>query len=801
VASLDDSEVTDGNGRPQVVDEEHRVKALASLARKFLDANLLSSTSPEEFLGEVNDRVRFSVQTPEQGYGATLAAVLDGLRAQGYEINPEHDIKNFWRPGNRHNGVNVTARTPEGSTIEIQFPTPASRALGKQTHELYETVRLGSLTPEARLDALLTIFRLNREADIANRLPDGLDTLPAAINTSFAAWVAREPTTWAQYQLALAADGRTFAEVAAGYGLDLRDFPGGERLGLPDGRAVELPHSVQGREDPGSDQRDRGVGSGPGAPSGRDVEPAAVGLGLGARAGGAEAVRRPVSGDDPAGGSADRGTGSPRSGDEPAGRGSTPGDHFGGRAAEPAVGSDDAGVVNDEHRGDAAAAPAPTAPPAVEPPDVTPPADAPGAAPPGSGPQGPDRPSSGSSPASEDPAPTPATEAHTDSAGGAVPAPIHTLAEAAGIDDALAAGWTPVEIAAELDAETLQRLGPQLTAGDAADIANLLADPRVQAMFEQMAASPDPQEPDLDRRLITQLAAQPDLARIILASPELASVFAARPITLHHVALYPEAIQALQEVLADIEARGPEAVGARGEPPADPTPLTPRQLEISRSISGSDEPAQQPGFNHGRRNDPDYQEEYLDGLYANWRSRQDELNEVAFRHARQGEDGSGIPDWRKREKDRGRAWQKMRRYGGDVSLLTDLVGASIQFETLDDLYGALERINSDPAVDIVRFEDRFLAPEAGGYRDVQMRVRLRDGHIAELRLHLAALDEVARWEHAIFEVRRDIDALAEAEGRPVTPMEYAIRVRILQTQQELFWAAMRSAMGEGTTDA
>jgi hypothetical protein len=256
-------------------------------------------------------------------------------------------------------------------------------------------------------------------------------------------------------------------------------------------------------------------------------------------------------------------------------------------------------------------------------------------------------------------------------------------------------------------------------------------------------------------------------------------------------------VQALREVLADIEARGPAAVAARGRQPAEVTPLTPRQREISESIVASRDAAHQPHFNPGRQNDPDYQEQYLDALYNDWRDRQDELNDLAVRHARQGEEGGGTHKGRENEKDRGRAWQKISDYGGDVSLLTDLVGASIQFETLDDLYSALERINNDPSVTIVSYDDRFLNPEPSGYRDVQLNVRLRDGHVAEFRLHLAALDEVARWEHSLYEVRRDIRALARAGGRPMTQTEEAIYVRILQMQQELFWTALQSAMPEG----
>ena len=83
-----------------------------------------------------------------------------------------------------------------------------------------------------------------------------------------------------------------------------------------------------------------------------------------------------------------------------------------------------------------------------------------------------------------------------------------------------------------------------------------------------------------------------------------------------------------------------------------------------------------------------------------------------------------------------------------------------------------------------------------GYRDVQLNLRMRNGHLAEFRLHLAALDAVAVWEHVLYEVRRDVEALALAEDRRLTSRERAITEGIRLREQQLFWQALQSTYEE-----
>ena len=296
-----------------LVDTEHRVKTAESLARTFREVHELDGTSPETFLAETADLVRFSVQTPETGYGDSVRSTLSSLEARGYAVE---DVKNFWRPGNRHNGLNVTLRSPGGQLVEVQFPTELSRTLGKRTHTLYEIVRLPDATPAERVAAFLDIMALNQELGIEDRRPDGLDQLPPPKNTSFEAWTRRFPATWQAYLDGLASQGRTFADVIAERGLSP------EGLGLSE---LQLPRALPDRG--GSTERpDRDAGL-DGPAGSRGVERAEGDLDVRPGSGGTPDLRRPVRGPDapggPPGGGADR---PGPAGHDPAGRDGAPAD-------------------------------------------------------------------------------------------------------------------------------------------------------------------------------------------------------------------------------------------------------------------------------------------------------------------------------------------------------------------------------------------------------------------------------------------------------------------------------------------
>ncbi|MET7666518.1 toxin glutamine deamidase domain-containing protein [Micromonospora luteifusca] len=376
--------------------------------------------------------------------------------------------------------------------------------------------------------------------------------------------------------------------------------------------------------------------------------------------------------------------------------------------------------------------------------------------------------------------------------------PARVVSMAGSLDEIFAAGVSPAEFATVVDPHTLRRLVSDLDEASARDVVRLFADDRVRDMLDGAHREPPANEPELAERLVRQLVRQPDLARMILSTPELANSLTARPLTLYHLGGYQQAIDVLAEVLDDVvqgEAVGLEAADGQVPRPA-PTPLTDEQLRISASIRVRRGPVAQAGFDDLRRGDEAYRRRYLDDLYAAAAVAQADLNELAVSLAQVDGRRVGEPGWRPQPKDRRRAEDKVNKNQGDASKLLDLAAAKVEFSSLDDLYAALGRIKEHRGVVVVSCEDRFVSPMSSGYRDVQIVLRMQNGHLAEFRLHLGALDAVAVWEHVLYEVRRDVEALAEAEARTLTSRELLITNGIRFREQQLFWKALQSTFEE-----
>ncbi|MEV5769578.1 hypothetical protein AB0L34_34210, partial [Micromonospora sp. NPDC052213] len=232
------------------------------------------------------------------------------------------------------------------------------------------------------------------------------------------------------------------------------------------------------------------------------------------------------------------------------------------------------------------------------------------------------------------------------------------LAESGSLDAAFAAGVTPVELAQAADAPTLRRLAPGLDDAAAADLSRLFADPRVQRMLDQSWEAPPRREELLAETLVRQLAERPDLVRMILATPELANSLTARPLTLHHLASHQQAIDVLQDVLADIERDGPESQIAADDPKPPPTPLTAEQRRLTWDLASRRQPAGQDGFDRSRKRDPVYVAAYVNELRAEAAVAQAELNTIATTLA--GERGK--PGWRNEPKGDERVRDKLVEY-------------------------------------------------------------------------------------------------------------------------------------------
>ncbi|MEU4369013.1 toxin glutamine deamidase domain-containing protein [Micromonospora chersina] len=370
------------------------------------------------------------------------------------------------------------------------------------------------------------------------------------------------------------------------------------------------------------------------------------------------------------------------------------------------------------------------------------------------------------------------------------------LAASGSLDEVFAAGVTPVELAQHLDAPTLQRLAPEVGPAAADDLTRLLADPRVRQMLDQTWEAPPRGEELLAETLVRQLAQRPDLVRMILSTPELANSLIARPVTLHHLANHQKAIDVLGEVLDEIAERGAAVVASAPTPPVEPTPLTPEQVRLSSQLDGDRPPALQPGFDEARSGDMTYRKHYLDQLYEAAATAQYELDLLGRELAEMSSSGAEYQP-RPGPKERTRAEDKVAKHGGNASRLRDLAAGRVSYRTLDDLYLGLGHLSGNSQMQVVRFEDRFRQPQDSGYRDIQFLVRTSTGHVGEFRLQLAALDQVTEWEHSLFEVWRDLEAVPREQGRILGETESAIRKGIVQRQREHFWAALQSTMSGG----
>jgi uncharacterized protein YukE len=334
------------------------------------------------------------------------------------------------------------------------------------------------------------------------------------------------------------------------------------------------------------------------------------------------------------------------------------------------------------------------------------------------------------------------------------------------------------------------------------EAARYLADPRVDEALNR-ANQPDAsgEVPKVDgvplgdavRRMLPE---HPDLVRVMQSADFLENSLLARPQTMVGLMQHPEAIPILEAAVHDVHHPDPETPPL--PPTADPTPLELNQRETSGELATSagnyrPEDRLQPDFEEHRRHEEGYRAEYMDKLYAKAKVAQAELTRIVDQLAA---DNDGEAHARKELKKLGRANDKIDAdYSGDASRLVDVAGAYIQFDKVKDVYAALAVLAGHPDLEIVKFKDRFAKPTESGYRDLQMSVRMSNGHIAELRLHLKSLDEVTLYEHALYEVRRDLDSAAYDDGdRPLTAEEAGLRDALLARERELFWNALQGGL-------
>lgn len=184
--------------------------------------------------------------------------------------------------------------------------------------------------------------------------------------------------------------------------------------------------------------------------------------------------------------------------------------------------------------------------------------------------------------------------------------------------------------------------------------------------------------------------------------------------------------------------------------------------------------------------------ETLDAVYAGAADALVELNDKLAEFCLRHDVDVVLPPLKARE----RAERKVAKdYKNKPQYLCDVLRCTIVCRDLGEAQRALAAVAElgEP----VRIKDRFTSPRPTGYRDANVNLRMSNGHIAEVQIHLQPMLEAKQRE--IFYYRlRDLDAAAA--DRRLTRRESEQRERLLLAARTLYdSASQRSTLVHGST--
>ena len=189
--------------------------------------------------------------------------------------------------------------------------------------------------------------------------------------------------------------------------------------------------------------------------------------------------------------------------------------------------------------------------------------------------------------------------------------------------------------------------------------------------------------------------------------------------------------------------------------------------KINKKIKEGSKDIRQPDPQSIAKSSPD---QYIDELYQGAISNQPKYETFVKNLA---QETGGKESMRPGLKDRDRVNNKIKtEFNGDPRQVNDLLAGRISFNSIKQIYDALLKIYNNPKIEIVRYDDRFLKPQMSGYRDIILKLKLEDGHVAELRLELNPILKYSKEvEHPLYQVIRDIKTNAHRENRSLTSDE------------------------------
>lgn len=131
-------------------------------------------------------------------------------------------------------------------------------------------------------------------------------------------------------------------------------------------------------------------------------------------------------------------------------------------------------------------------------------------------------------------------------------------------------------------------------------------------------------------------------------------------------------------------------------------------------------------------------------------------------------------------KSRDRAHAKIESdYGGNHRDIKDLVRGRFVVNTPEQIKAIKQAILDE--FDIDSMKDKYAVPSDTGYRDINTKIALENGHVAEIQIQQRDMLRVNRLSHDIMEDVQQIQRRAKLENRVLTEAEYE-RVTTLEKQ-------------------
>ena len=125
-------------------------------------------------------------------------------------------------------------------------------------------------------------------------------------------------------------------------------------------------------------------------------------------------------------------------------------------------------------------------------------------------------------------------------------------------------------------------------------------------------------------------------------------------------------------------------------------------------------------------------------------------------------------------------------YNGDHRQISDLRRGRIIVDTPEQAQLVREHINQNTdQLGIEKMKDRFAKPSDTHFRDINAKVRLENGHVAEFRVEHRGLLEAAKNTHEPYERVQDIERTASKENRPLNSVERIQRQEILDEIRDI----------------